>query len=224
MCLNTCHCRLVPGAVATHWACPASVTGASITFHRHRMEFTEYPSDALLPPPQRGHLVSAPCVQPCTSTALLHLCSDCWQGRKPQLWMQGFCCLQAKQRKQLEMQVPVQMGGKQLAACAEPGALRQYHDLGSVLVGIWRLRAASGLFFCAQQNPWVSVSGEAGTPHAPARTQRAASHLSISTDGMPGEAAGPAPPLPELRTHAWCLGLSLCSNVFHTPVSFPLQH
>lgn len=105
--------QTVPGAVATHWACPASVTGASITFHRHRMEFSEYPSDALLPPPQRGHLVSAPCVQPCTSTALLQLCSDCWQGRKPQLWMQGFCCLQAKQRKQLEMQVPVQMGGKQ---------------------------------------------------------------------------------------------------------------
>lgn len=51
-----------------------------------------------------------------------------------------------------------------------------------------------------------------------------ASHLNISPDGMPGGAAGPALPLPELCTHTWYLGLSLCSNAFHTPVSFPLLH
>lgn len=49
-------------------------------------------------------------------------------------------------------------------------------------------------------------------------------HLSISPGGMPGGAAGPAPPLPELRTHTRCLGLSLCSNASCTPLSFPLQH
>lgn len=80
--------------------------------HWHCMEITLHPGDVLLPPPQPGHLVTVPCVHSCPSTALLQLCSDCWQGRKPQLWVQGLCCLPAKQRKQLGMQVPVQMGGK----------------------------------------------------------------------------------------------------------------
>lgn len=86
----------------------------------------------MLPPAQvtpglcPEHIPALPC------PALALLC--CWQGTNPQLWVQGleqthssgcevwnkppalgarFLLAPGKQRKQLQMQVPVQMGGKQ---------------------------------------------------------------------------------------------------------------
>lgn len=39
--------------------------------------------------------------------------AGCRRGRKQQLCLRGFCCLPRKLRKQLEIQVPAQTGGRQ---------------------------------------------------------------------------------------------------------------
>lgn len=172
MCLNTCHCRLVQGAVAPHWACPASATGASITFHGQPVEITANPRDVLLPPAHLG-----PCVHSCPSTALPQPRSHCWHRRKTQLWMQHSCCLQAKQSKPLEMQVPVQVGGLQWLSVPSQ-ELSAAHKI-TISGQFWGHEETQGSFrsvlLCPgweqEQNPGVSVSGEA---HVPARPQRAA--------------------------------------------------
>lgn len=146
MCLNTCHCRLVQGAVAPHWACPASAPGASITFHGQPVEITANPRDVLLPPAHLG-----PCVHSCPSTALPQPRSHCWHGRKTQLWMQHSCCLQAKQSKPLEMQVLVQVGGLQwLSVPSQELSAAHKSPFRVSSGGTGRLGAPSDLSFCAQ--------------------------------------------------------------------------
>lgn len=70
------------------------------------------PEGCVLPPAQ-----VTPGLCPEHTPALLQLCSACWPGTNPQLWVQGFCWPQAEQRKELQMQVPVQMGESKICVC-----------------------------------------------------------------------------------------------------------
>lgn len=72
-----------------------------------------------------------------------------------------------------------------------------------------------------EQSPGGSESGEAGTPHEPARTQREL----ISEHFSSGVLEEQQVQLQHCQSSGTlgCLGLSLCSNAFCTPGSFPLN-